>query len=476
MLLDKDAPSALRTIGKQTYTPLPGHLQDRTRAETYHTGTWQALQADDREVYSLLNHEYQRQQDTLQLIAAENRCSQAVLAALGSIVQNKTTEGFVGARFHGGCHVVDALESLAIERAKRAFGARYANVQPHCGTTANHIVFTALLDRDDRILSLGLDQGGHVSHGASVSFTGRFFHGDVYTVHPQTMRLDYDMIRQKALQVRPRMIVCGASAYPRVIDFERFRRIAEEVNAYLVADVSHIAGLIMAGAHPSSIDAAHVTTTSTYKPGGPRGGLILMGRDFEQPVTRGSTTRPLWEHINKNTFPGVQGTPALNHIAAKAVFFKETQTPEYKIRQFRIMENARALADCLMELGFPVVTGGTDNHMVLVNVAEFRDGLTGCIAQRCLEDCGIIVNMNRLPYDPKSQRVTSGMRLGTPVVTRNGMQPHHMRLIGPLLHEVLTQVDVQGDMQYRLDDALKTDMAATVKELCQRFPIDGSTD
>jgi glycine hydroxymethyltransferase len=472
MLLDKDARSALRTKKKHTYTPLQGHTQDTTRAETYHRNTWQALQVNDNEVYSLLNKEYQRQQDTLQLIAAENRCSQAVLAALGSTIQNKTTEGFVGARYHGGCQVVDTIESLAIERSKQAFAAQYANVQPHSGTTANHIVFTALLQRDDRILSLGLDQGGHVSHGARVSLTGKFFQNDVYTVHPQTLQLDYDMIRQRALETQPKMIVCGASAYSRIIDFERFRRIADEIGAYLLADVSHIAGLILAGVHPSPIDAAHITTTSTYKPGGPRGGLILMGNDFDLPVSIGSTTRPLWQQIDKTTFPGVQGTPYLNHIAAKAVFFKETQMPEYKTRQFRIIENARALADCLMELGFPVVTGGTDNHMILVNVADFREGLTGVIAQRCLEDCGIIVNMNRLPYDPRSQRVTSGMRLGTPVVTRNGMQPSHMRLIGPLLHDVLTHVDIQGDMQYQLDDTLKANISATVTELCRRFPID----
>jgi glycine hydroxymethyltransferase len=387
------------------------------------------------------------------------------------VVQNKTTEGFAGSRFHGGCEVVDQIERLAIERAKQAFGARYANVQPHSGTAANHIVFTSILNPDDVILHLALDQGGHVSHGASVSFTGRFFHTESYTVDRNTYLLDYDAIRQQALQTRPKLIVCGASAYSRTIDFARFRAIADEVGAYLMADVSHIAGLIAAGVHPSPIDHAHFTTTSTYKPGGPRGGLILMGRDYDRPITVGSRTRPLWEQVDKATFPGFQGTPHLNNIAAKAVFFNEMTSDEYRVRQAQIVENARVLARALVEIGFDVLTGGTDNHMVLVHIARFRPGMTGAVAQRALEDCGIAVNMNRLPYDARGQAVTSGMRLGTPIVTRNGMGPQQMRPIAEMVHEVLDCVHPTGERSFHLDPTFQTEMRQKVAHLCRQYPL-----
>jgi len=439
-------------------------------SDAYHRGLLQELRAVDPQVYEGITREYDRLADTLQLIAAENRCSRAVLAALGSILQNKTTEGFVGSRFHGGCHVVDRIERLAVERAKQAFGARYANVQPHSGTAANHIVFTALLDRDDVILHLALDQGGHVSHGASVSFTGRFFRTESYTVDRSTFLLDYDAIREQALRVHPKLIVCGASAYSRAIDFARFRAIADEVGAYLLADVSHIAGLIAAGVHASPIDEAHFTTTSTYKPGGPRGGLILMGRDWDRPVTVGSRTRPLWEHLDKATFPGFQGTPYLNNIAAKAVFFNEVLSDEYRDRQLRIVDNAKALAAALLDLGFEVLTGGTDNHMVLVHVARFSEGLTGAVAQRALEECGIIVNMNRLPYDSRPQAVTSGIRLGTPLVTLSGMGPQHMRPIAEMLRETLAHTRPTGERSYHLEESFQAEMRDKVTELCRRFP------
>jgi len=470
MFVDKDVTQRTAAPTQRTER-LDSHVAGREAPDAYHRGLLQALRASDPRIYDWIAAEYDRLADSLQLIAAENRCSRAVLGALGSILQNKTTEGFAGSRFHGGCHVVDQIERLAVERAKQAFGARYANVQPHSGTAANHIVFTALLDRDDVILHLALDQGGHVSHGASVSFTGRFFRAEPYNVDRRTHLLDYEAIRQQALRVGPKLIVCGASAYARVIDFERFRAIADEVGAYLVADVSHVAGLIAAGAHPSPIDEAHLTTTSTYKPGGPRGGLILMGRDYDRPVTVGSRTRPLWEQIDKTTFPGFQGTPCLNNIAAKAVFFNEVMSEEYRDRQFRIVENAKVLAQALADLGFDVLTGGTDNHMVLVDVAQFRDGLTGAVAQKALEDCGIIVNMNRLPYDPRPQAVTSGMRLGTPIVTSNGMGPQHMRLISEMVRDTLDRVRPTGDRSYQLDETFQTEMRRTVRDLCRSFPL-----
>jgi len=446
-------------------------LLEEISSQEYHEGIFAALKEQDKQIYDLIIREYERLQNTLQLIAAENQCSRSVLAALGSIVQNKTTEGFPGARYHGGCEVVDDMEELAAARARETFGARYANVQPHSGTNANQIVMTAMLERGDKVLSLGMDQGGHVSHGASVSFTGKFFDVENYYVDRETFVLDYDAIREKAAAFRPRLIICGASAYSRVIDFQKFRRIADEVGAYLMADISHIAGLVIAGAHPSPVDEAHFTTTSTYKPGGPRGGLILMGRDYDKTINVSGKQKPLWKHIQKTTFPGVQGTPYLNNVAAKAVFFKETLSDEYRARQFKIVENAGRLTDDLMKLGYDVLTGGTDNHMALVNVAKFRDGMTGVIAQKCLEDCGIIVNMNRLPYDTKSMAVASGVRLGTPIVTKNGMGAAEMHSISELIDAVLKGVKVVTNSEYRIDESLSREVRNKVKQLCGRFPM-----
>ena len=440
-------------------------------SDEYHEGLPGLLARADEDVYRLIGAEYDRQRDTLPLIAAENQCSRAVLAALGSAVQNKTTEGFVGARFHGGCQVVDDLETLAINRAKEAFKARYANVQPHSGTSANQIVLVALLDSGDRILSLGMDQGGHVSHGANVAFAGKYFHVQHYHVDRDSFLLDYEAIREQARAFGPKLIVCGASAYSRTIDFAQFRAIADEVGAYLMADVSHISGLIIAGVHPSPVDHAHFTTTSTYKPGGPRGGLIVMGRDFDRPIRAGQRTVPLWQRIEKTTFPGFQGTPYLSNIAAKAVFFKETLSPEYRTWQFKIVENAQILAQQFLRLGYDVLTGGTDNHMFLINVAHYREGLTGVVAQRSLEDCGIIVNMNGLPYDSLSRRITSGMRLGTPIVTRNGMGPAEMESVAKLVDAVLSHVEIRGESEYGLDASFQTQTRDGVRQLCRRFPM-----
>jgi len=445
-------------------------LLENLGCEEYHESISSALKRTDEQVYELIKKEYERQQNTLQLIAAENRCSQAVLAALGSVVQNKTAEGFAGARLHGGCEVVDNVERLAVARAKEAFGAQYANVQPHCGTGANQIVLCALLERGDKILSLGLEQGGHYSYGARLSFTGKFFDVENYYVDKTSFLLDYESIRDKAVRIKPKLIICGASAYTRTIDFEKFREIADEVGAYLLADISHISGLVMAGAHPSPVDYAHFTTTSTYKPGGPRGGLIVMGRDCDRRIKVKGKDAALWEHIEKTTFPGMQGTPYLNHIAAKAVFFKEALSDEYKARQFKIIENAKRLANSLLDLGADVLTGGTDNHMVLINVGDLRDGLTGAIAQKCLEDCGIIVDRIPLPYDKKRITITSGIRLGTPVVTKNGMGAEEMDDISVMIDAVLKRVEIISDSEYRIGESFKEQMRNKVRDLCGRFP------
>ncbi|HUU39991.1 MAG TPA: serine hydroxymethyltransferase [Desulfatiglandales bacterium] len=446
-------------------------LSEKLSSQGYHEGMFDALKDADEQVYELITKEYERLQSSIQLIAAENQCSRAVLAALGSVVQNKTTEGFPGKRFHGGCEVVDEVERLAAERAREAFGAKYANVQPHSGTSANQIVLTALLDKGDKLLSLGTDQGGHVSHGANVSFSGKFFDVENYYVDKDSFLLDYEAVRDKAVSVRPKLIICGATVYSRVIDFKAFREIADEVGAYLLADISHIAGLVIAGAHPSPVDYAHFTTTSTYKPGGPRGGLIIMGRDYEKKVRVWDREMALWEHIEKTTFPGVQGTPYLNNVAAKAVFFKETLCEEYRARQFKIIENAKRLAGNLLDLEYDILTGGTDNHMVLINVGNFRKGLTGLVAQKCLESCGIIVNMNRLPYDKRSPMITSGIRLGTPVVTKNGMGEKEMDEISEMTDEVLKRVEVISDSEYTIDESFKEQMRSKAKDLCDRFPM-----
>ncbi|MHC4532715.1 MAG: serine hydroxymethyltransferase, partial [Planctomycetota bacterium] len=422
-------------------------------------------------IYELITKEYERLQGTLQLVAAENQCSRAVLAALGSVIQNKTTEGFPGARYHGGCEIVDEVERLAVARAKEAFGAQYVNVQPHSGSQANQICLAAILEAGDTVLSHGFEHGGHPSHGGRGSLTEKFLKVESYFVDKTSFLLDYDAIREQAFKVRPRLIMCGASAYAREIDFKRFREIADEVGAYLLADISHIVGLVMAGAHPSCIDYAHFTTTSTYKAGGPRGGLILMGKDYDLQMKVSGRDMPLWKHVQDATFPGVQGTPYFNNMAAKAVFFKETLCDEYKARQFKVVENAKSLASYLLTFGYDVLTGGTDNHMVLINVGSFKEALTGAVAQRCLEDCGIVVDAMKLPCDKKDAAFASGVRLGTPIVTRNGMGTAEMESISALVDVVLRGVKVKSDSEYEIDKSLRDETKDKVKQLCGRFPM-----
>jgi len=444
---------------------------DKRSFEEYHEGQFGALREADAQVYELITEEYERLQNSIELLAAENQCSRAVLAALGSVVQNKTAEGFPGARLHGGCKAVDDVERLAVSRAKEAFGARYANVQPHSGTGANQIVITAVLETGDKILSLGSEQGGHYSHGDAASFTGKFFDVENYYVDKRTFLLDYDSIRDKAIKVKPKLIICGASAYVRTIDFKKFREIADEVGAYLLADISHISGLVMAGAHPPSVEYAHFTTTSTYKTGGPRGGLILMGGDCEKKIKVQGKDIPLWKHLENTTFPGMQGTPYLNHITAKAVFFKEMLADEYKTRQFKIIENAKKLAGDLLDLGLDVLTKGTDNHMILLNAGNSREGLTGVTAQKCLEECGIIIDRMLLPYDKRPSTITSGIRLGTPIVTKNGMGTAQMRSIAELIEAVLKRVEIVSETEYKIDSSFRERIRAKVTELCDKFPM-----
>lgn len=438
---------------------------------TYHQFIFEALGQSDEQLCSLITLEYQRLLNSIQLIAAENICSPAVLAALGSVVQNKTAEGFAGDRLHSGCEVIDEIENLAIERAKGVFGAEYANVQPHSGTSANMIALAAVLNEGDTILSLPVEQGGHFSHGRHSCLTGRLFRIENYYLDPESLMLDYDSIRQRALEVRPKLIICGASVYSRTIDFKKYREIADEVGAYLLADISHISGLAAAGAHPSPIDCAHFTTSSTYKPGGPRGGLILMGKESEKAVEANGKKVALRRLVDEATFPGLQGTACFNNIAAKAVFFREMLGDEYRQRQFKVIENAKALAGSLIELGYDVLTGGTDNHMVVVDVAKSIRQMSGEIARSSLEQCGIIVDKVVLPYQKGVDVDGDGLRLGTPIVTRMGMETAEMNFLAELIDKILTNVKIKSSGEYVIEQTSGKKAREGVTDLCNSFAI-----
>lgn len=425
------------------------------------------LYRDDPVLFEVLDQEYRRQNNTLAMVAASSIADPSVLACEGMITGNVTTEGYPGARFHAGCAFVDEIERLAIERAKQAFQARYANVQPHSGTSANQVVIFSLLKPGETILGLDLDSGGHLTHGSKASVSGQYFNAIGYGLDDEGL-IDYDQVACLAHQWKPKLIICGASAYPRVINFKRFREIADEVGAFLLADISHIAGLVVAGEHPSPVDHAHFTTTSTYKQlYGPRGGLILIGRDADTPGPDGKKTLP--EIIQRAVFPFFQGTPNLNAIAAKARALAMVLTPEFKTLARRIVADARVLAKSFADKGYKVLTGGSDNHMVLIDV--LANGITGVIAERALEECNIIVNKNRIPGDKKSALVTSGMRLGANSLALRGMGESEMPQCADLIHQVLSSVKVFGEREYELDKAVMEFVRAEVRQLCNCFPI-----
>ena len=425
------------------------------------------LLEDDPELNDLLEREYLRQTTTLAMIAASSVACPSVLACAGSVASNVTTEGYPGSRFHGGCEVVDRIERLAIDRAKEAFGARFANVQPHSGSSANEVVMFALLKPGDKILGMDLDSGGHLTHGSRASISGRVFDAVGYGLGPDGL-IDYDRVAQLAEQHRPKLIIAGASSYPRIIDFARFRAIADQVGAYLLADISHIAGLVAGGAHPSPIDHAHFTTTSTYKQlYGPRGGLVLMGKDFDDAGLVGKRSLP--DLIQKTVFPFLQGTPDLGAIAAKAAALARVATPEFRQLAGRIVAGAAALSECMSERGYHVLTGGTDTHMVLIDI--LKNGVTGIVAERALEECGVIVNKNKIPGDKKSATVTSGLRLGTNTLALRGMDAEEMPQCADLIDRVLRSLDVRGDTSYSLDGSVKESAIEEVLDLCRRHPL-----
>ncbi|WP_218021436.1 serine hydroxymethyltransferase [Nocardia acidivorans] len=425
------------------------------------------LEAGDPELFSLLEREYLRQQDTLAMIASSSLADVSVLACESTPASNVTTEGYPGRRYHAGCAVIDDIERLAIARAKELFGADYANVQPHSGTGANQIVMTALLRPGDTVLGLRLDAGGHLTHGATASFSGTYFTGIGYGLDEHGF-IDYAEVAELARTHRPTLIICGASAYPRLIDFERFRAIADEVGAYLLADISHIAGLVVGGRHPSPVRVAHFTTTSTYKQlFGPRGGLILMGPDANAPSPgRGKTLAGMLQH---GAFPYFQGTPRINTIAAKARAFAMAATPQFRDLTGRIQDDAAALAAALQRCGWAIRTGGTDNHIVLVDVAA--RGLTGAIAERAAESCGIVVNRNKLDRDGYSALVTGGVRLGTNSLAARGMGVREMAECAALTDQVWSATEPISETEYHLDPEIRSEAEQAVLSLCKRFPL-----
>ncbi|SMC34328.1 glycine hydroxymethyltransferase [Oscillospiraceae bacterium] len=378
------------------------------------------IKAEDPEIYSAICQELGRQRDKIELIASENIVTEAVLEAAGSVLTNKYAEGYPGKRYYGGCEYVDIVEQLAIDRLKQLFGAKYANVQPHSGAQANTAVYFAILEPGDTILGMDLSHGGHLTHGMKLNVSGRTYHSEFYQVDEKTSLIDYEAVRAKALECKPKVIVAGASAYPRIIDFKKFREIADEVGAYLFVDMAHIAGLVAAGLHPNPVPYAHITTTTTHKTlRGPRGGVI-MTNDEE-----------LAKKINSSVFPGQQGGPLMHIIAAKAVAFKEALSPEFREYANGIIKNAKAMSEALLERNVNLVSGGTDNHLMLIDLRG--TGITGKELQLRLDECNITANKNTIPFDPEKPFVTSGVRIGTPAVTARGMKEEDMVEIADLI-------------------------------------------
>ena len=411
------------------------------------------LEHTDPVVADIIRREEARQVYGLELIASENYTSAAVLEAMGSVLTNKYAEGYPGKRYYGGCHVVDEAEELARSRAKELFGADHANVQPHSGAEANMATYFALIQPGDVAMGMNLQQGGHLTHGREVNFSGRLYRFVHYGVDRETERIDYDEMARLAREHRPKILVVGATAYPRIIDFARCREIADEAGAYLFADMAHIAGLVAAGLHPSPVPCAHVITSTTHKTlRGPRSGFILCQADLAQ-------------QIDKTVFPGIQGGPHMHVIAAKAVCFGEALQPEFKHYAEQIIENARTLADGLQQHGFRLVSGGTDNHLMLVDVGA--KGISGRDAERLCERVGITVNRNTIPYDERPPLQGSGLRLGTPALTSRGMGPDEMRQIAALIARVLDN---------REDEQALSAVANEVRELASAFPVPGITD
>ncbi len=408
------------------------------------------LEQTDPEISQAINLERKRQKETINLIASENYANSSVLEAQGSFLTDKYAEGYPGRRYYGGCENMDTVERLAIGRAKELFKAEHANVQPHSGTQANMAAYYALINPGDTVLAMSLAHGGHLTHGNKVSFSGSFYNFVHYGVNRETERIDYQELERLALKHRPKLIVCGASAYTRMIDFERFRRICDLVGARLMVDMAHIAGLVAVGFHPSPVPDADVVTSTTHKTiCGPRGGFILCTQELASP-------------IDKAVFPRMQGGPLMHVIAAKAVAFYQAQQPQFQNYQRAVLDNAQTLASELKKMGLHLVSGGTDNHMVLVNLA--KTGITGRKAEEALGKAGIVVNRNSIPFDPRPPLITSGIRLGTPAVTTRGFGSEEMRKIASLIVKVIADIGAPG---------VQNQVREEISQMCNRFPVPG---
>lgn len=402
------------------------------------------LAPQDPAVAEAIAHELQRQRDKIELIASENFASRAVMAAQGSCLTNKYAEGYPGKRYYGGCEYVDVVEDLARERAKKLFGAEHANAQPHSGAQANYAAYQAVLKPGDTVLGMNLAHGGHLTHGSSVNFSGKLYHFEEYGVSPDTETIDYDAMEAKAMEVKPKLIVAGASAYPRIIDFARIREICDKCGALMMVDMAHIAGIVAAGRHPNPVEYADIVTTTTHKTlRGPRGGMILCKEE-------------LAKAIDKSVFPGAQGGPLMHIIAAKAVALGEALQPEYKDYIDQLLRNAQAFAEALKNVGFRLVSGGTDNHLLLVDVKSM--GLTGAEAEKALDDCNITCNKNGIPFDTEKPTVTSGIRLGTPAATTRGLKEEDFRELAEIMKVILVDKDPEKGK-------------AMVKTITDRYPL-----
>ena len=418
----------------------------------YSKGAARLLRDIDPEVAAAIEQDEQRQRFTINLIASENYASKAVLEAQGSVLTNKYAEGYPGKRYYGGCQNVDTVEELAIKRAKELFNAEHANVQAHSGAQANMAAYFALLEYGDTVLAMSLPNGGHLTHGSKINFSGRFYKFITYGVDKDTETIDYDQVEKLALTHKPKLIMAGASSYPRIIDFKRFRQIADKVDAKLVVDMAHPAGLIAAGVHPSPVLYAEVVTSTTHKTlRGPRGGFILCRAKFAS-------------IIDSNMFPGVQGGPLMHVIAAKAVAFHEAMQPEFVSYQKAVLRNAKVMASELGRLGLRLVSGGTDTHLLLVDLSPI--GITGAAAEKALDAVGITVNKNVIPFDPRSPRITSGIRLGTPAVTSRGFKDKEIKLIAGLIVRVFSNLG---------NEKINEEVRQQVNEICNKFPVPGIT-
>ena len=409
-----------------------------------------SLKSADKEIFSAMKNEYKREVNGLELIASENIVSRAVMEAQGSIFTNKYAEGYPSKRYYGGCSEVDVVENLARERAKKLFKAPFINVQPHSGSQANMGVYMAILQPGDTCLGLSLDSGGHLTHGKNVNFSGKIYNFEHYNVRKDTMQIDYDEVRDIAKRIKPKLIVTGGSAYPRQIDFKKFREIADEVGAYLMVDMAHISGLVAAGLHPSPVPYAHFVTGTTHKTlRGPRGGYII------------STEEDLAKKIDKTIFPGIQGGPLMHVIAAKAVCFKEALDPKFVKYQEQVLKNADVMASMFLSKGYELISGGTDSHLILVDVKKSK-GITGKLAETVLDRAHITINKNGIPYDSESPMVTSGIRLGTPAITTRGFKEKDVMELTQYIDEVLTKPN---------DEKVIASVAKKVLNLCKKFPM-----